>query len=334
MSATTTSMSHTQRLRGPIEAALPELAVASSAVIMHPQFQDLCAEFLITVHQMIRASVPLMRTALARCQELAGRDPLAAAMVPYFTHHIREEMHHDDWLLEDLEVIGVPRAQVLRRMPPSSVASMIGAHYYWIHHHHPVAKLGQIAVMEGYPPTMESIDLLVARSGYPRAAFRTFEKHCHLDTHHRDEFNEALDAMPLQDEHFEILQASALHTIRGAANIYRDLLQRAVAPRVQGSAEAARGKLMPLRRPELMTERMGDDGSYRVEDTTSGAVYQIGQEEYFLLAHCDGGKSVEAVRDAFARRFGQPITDIELNDFLQMADQESLVTSAAQPGGT
>ena len=50
----------------------------------------------------------------------------------------------------------MPRDEVLRRMPSPTVASFIGAHYYWIHHHHPVAQLGQIAVQEGYPPTHRS----------------------------------------------------------------------------------------------------------------------------------------------------------------------------------
>jgi len=321
------SISNSRRLRQKIEAELPELGAATNAVIMHPSFRELAKEFLITVHQMVRASVPLMQAAQKRCQELALNDPLAAAMVPYFTHHIREEMHHDDWLLEDLEFIGVPRAQVLQRMPTSTLASLIGAHYYWIHHHHPVAKLGQIAVMEGYPPTAETIDLLVARSGYPRQAFRTMDKHCHLDTHHRDEFNEALDEMPLNEEHHAILEVSAMHTVRMATKVYRELVERADEAETRQPSKSRRR--MPRRRENLMTSRVGETGDYRLEDAQSGAVYQIGQQEYFLLTQCDGRTATENVRRAFAERFGQPLSEKELDEFLHMAEEEQLTSAAA-----
>jgi hypothetical protein len=306
------AIGNSQRLRREIELALPELTAASAAVVMHPQLRALYPEWMVLVHQMIRATVPLMRAALSRCRELADADPLAAAMVPYLTQHIKEEMHHDDWLLEDLELLGLPRAEVRRRMPPPTVASLIGAHYYWIHHHHPVAKLGQIAAMEGYPPTVEFIDLLVARTGYPRPAFRTLEKHCHLDTRHRDDLDAALDAMPLHEEQHAILAVSALHTVRMAARAYRELTQQT---------------LTPARRPDVTTWRTGD-GAYCVEDACRGAVYQLGEQEQFLLAQCDGRQSLEAARHAFAERFGQPLTAEELDEFLRLAAEEQLIARA------
>ena len=321
-------ISNSRRLRQQIEPVMRELGASTHAIILHPRFDKLCVEFLITVHQMIRASVPLMRTALARCLEIQETDAVARAMVAYFQHHIKEEMHHDEWLLEDLEFIGVPRDEVLRRMPPSPVASLIGAQYYWIHHHHPVAKLGQIAVMEGYPPTLEAIDLLTERSGFPRQAFRTMEKHSHLDTHHRDEFNEALDEMPLLDEHHAIIRTSALHTIQKATVVYRDLVERFDRREARSTGEAGR-EVMPLRRPQVVAS-VGDDNRYRIEDVARGAVYQLGEEEHFLLTQCDGRKRVEAVRREFADRFGQPLTEQEIDDFLRMADEEQLVAMAVE----
>src|SRR5262245_18331574 len=224
------AVSNSKRLRRRIEQMLPELIESTSAIFTHARLADIYVDFAITVHQMVRATVPLMRAALRRCQELESSDAVAAAMVPYFTQHIKEEMHHDDWLLEDLEFLGVPRAAVLRRMPSSAVASLIGGHYYWIYHHHPVAKLGQIAVMEGYPPSVEMIDLLDARTVYGRPAFRTLETHCHLDAHRRDDFDDALDRMPLQEEHHAILEISARHTVRMAAKAYREVLKRVAQP--------------------------------------------------------------------------------------------------------
>jgi hypothetical protein len=324
------AIGNSRRLRQQIEWVLPELTAATAAVVMHPHLWELYPEFLITVHQMIRATVPLMRTALRRCRELEDTDPVAAAMVPYLAQHIKEELHHDDWLLEDLEFLGVPRADVLQRLPSPTVASLIGAHYYWIHHHHPVAKLGQIAVMEGYPPTVELIDLLAARTGYPRPAFRTLEKHCHLDANHRDDFDQALDRMPLREEHHAILETSALHTVRLATRAYREVVEGTAGTEVRGAATAGQTALIPLRRPDLVARRIGDGGDYRLEDALRGAVYQIGEPEYFLLTQCDGRRSVEAVRRAFAERFGQPLTAAELDEFLGLAGEERLIATEGQ----
>ena len=225
------TMSNSERLRRKIELVLPTLGAASSEVIHHPQFRELYPEFLVTVHWMIRATVPLMRTALQRCHELEATCPVAAAIVPFLTQHIKAEMDHDEWLLQDLELIGVPRSEVLKRMPSPTVAAMIGAHYYWIHHHHPVAKLGQVAVMDGYPAPVEVVELMAAKTGYPRKAFRTIERHCHLDIKHRRDFDDALDGMPLQEEHHKILGISALHTVHMGAKAYREVLER--VPKLQ-----------------------------------------------------------------------------------------------------
>jgi hypothetical protein len=304
------TLSHSRRLRQQIEWVLPELTAATGAIVLHPQVRELYPEFMITVHQMVRATVPLMRTALHRCRELEANDTVAAAMVSYFEQHIKEEMHHDEWLLEDLELIGVPRAEVWRRMPSSAVASMIGGHYYWIHHHHPVAKLGQIAVQEGYPPSVETIDFLVERTGYPRAAFRTLEKHCHLDTHHRDNFNDALDRLPLTEEHHAVLRVSALHTARMATRAYREVLERAT---------------IPARRHELLAERVGDNGTFHLEDPDRGTAYELGEQEHFLLTQCDGVQSPEEVCRAFSVRFGKELTHPELDEFLDLARAENLL---------
>ena len=217
------TLSHSQRLRKKIDLVLPQFIAGSTAVIAHPRFKELYPEVLTALHWMIRATVPLMELSLQRCQELADRDAVAAAMIPYLTQHIKEEMHHDDWLLEDMEVLGVQRSDVLRRMPSPHAATCIGCRYYWVLHHHPIAELGAIAVMEGYPLAPEAIDILVEETGLPRAAFRAMEKHTHLDPQHRDDLLAAIDTLPLQEEHHEMLCVSAYTTIETAAALYHEV---------------------------------------------------------------------------------------------------------------
>jgi hypothetical protein len=224
------TISNSQRLREKIELVLPEFVEASTDLVTHPRFAELYPEMLVSMHWMIRSTVPLMQATLDRSRQLAKSDAVAAALVPYLAQHIKEEMHHDQWLLEDLELLGFPRHEVLQRIPSPAVAACVGARYYWVIHHHPIAELGGIAVMEGYPPSLEVIDMMEEITGLPRAAFRTIEKHSHLDPHHRDELLETIDRLPLEEEHHKMLGVAALYTVESASAVYREILERLPEP--------------------------------------------------------------------------------------------------------
>jgi hypothetical protein len=229
------TISHSRRLRQKIELLLPQLDAISAELTSHPRFRELYPEVLIAMHQGMRASVPLLQTALRRCRELEHADPVAAALVPYFAQHVKEE-DHDRWALEDLEVLGVPRAEVLRRIPSPTVAAMVGSQYYWVLHHHPVAMLGDMMAREGYPPSVAAVDRMIAQTGYPRTAFRTIERHCRLDVHHRDDLIEVLDGLPLREEHHTALGISALHTVHLMTQLFREVLERAPKAKVRAGA--------------------------------------------------------------------------------------------------
>ena len=190
-----------------------EYAAASRALWTNPKLAEFFADYLVRTHTIIRASVPLMEAARARAAELAAHDAVAADLAAYLAHHIREERHHDDWLLDDLEALGVAREQVLAQMPSPTVAALVGSQYYWIRHYHPVALLGYIAVLEGTPPVAEHVEGIIRRTGLPRHAFRTILKHADLDPHHRDALDRALDAMPLTADLAATIAISGFSTL-------------------------------------------------------------------------------------------------------------------------
>jgi Iron-containing redox enzyme len=202
-----------RRLRGKIELVLPALTGASRRLVLDPRIAELYPEYLFTVHCIIRASVPLMETARDRANALAENDPVCSALAPYLEEHIPEEQDHDEWALDDLEVLGRERASILARTPSPTVAAVVGAQYYWILHYHPVALLGYIAVLEGYPPTPELIDELVERTGHSRAAFRTLIAHAELDPGHRDELDAVVDGLPLTPEQSTVMGLSAIYSV-------------------------------------------------------------------------------------------------------------------------
>ena len=215
--------SHDLRLK--IELVLPELQAAGAALDSHPRLAELYPEYLFALHCMIRATVPVMQAALDRARALAAGDPVAAGVAAYLGDHVGEEMNHDDELLEDLEVLGVARTDVLRRPPSATIASLVGAQYYWIHHYHPVVLLGHIAVMEGYPPSNERVERLIAKTGYPRAAFRSLFTHADLDEGHREELDAVLDRLPLSPEQWTAVGVNALHTVHQAAAALREVVE-------------------------------------------------------------------------------------------------------------
>jgi pyrroloquinoline quinone (PQQ) biosynthesis protein C len=214
-----------ERLRRKIELVRPALAAAGRRFLDHPNIGRMYAEYLFVLHCIVRASVPLMRTALDLSRTLAQSDRVAAGMVPYLENHILEELHHDEWLLDDLGVIGVRQSEVLSRPPSPTVASLVGAQYYWVRHSHPVALMGYMAVLEGYPPSTHWIEALVAATGHPGEAFRTLREHAELDPGHWQELAATLDALPLTDDHRAVLGLSAIHTVRMVAQAIDELVE-------------------------------------------------------------------------------------------------------------
>jgi hypothetical protein len=210
------------RIRRELAAEVGPLTAACTALVEHPRLREVWPEYLVLQHQIIRATVPLTEAALSRGRDLPDqlREPLAA----YLAEHVDEELHHDEGLLGDLELLGLGRHEVLGRMPPTSVATLVGAQYYWIHHHHPVAFLGYVALMEGYPPTPGLIDTLAARTGFPQETFRTFAEHADLDPGHKDHLDRTLDELRLDEEHERMIVTSASTTAALAARAISEIL--------------------------------------------------------------------------------------------------------------
>lgn len=190
------------------EALFRHRALARTSHRARERYKD----YLFVLHSVVRSSVPLMEAAEGRCAGLR-RSGLMDALRTYFHAHAREERDHDRWLLEDLELVGVPRREVLSRKPLQGVAELVGSQYYWIHHFHPVCLLGYIAVLEGYPPDYADLVRLRAETAYPKSAFRTLTEHSSLDKHHIEDFWEMYDSLPLDKRQEEWITLNGIYTL-------------------------------------------------------------------------------------------------------------------------
>jgi Iron-containing redox enzyme len=215
--------SESERLHRKIGLLLPALTAASRRIVAHPRLRDVYPEFLFTSHCIIRASVPVMEAAKSRAEAIADGDRVAAILAHYLEQHIDEELHHDDWVLDDLDVVGVDRASVLARPPSPTVAALVGAQYYWILHYHPVSVLGYVALLEGYPPSPDMIAEMRADTGYPPEAFRTLIAHAELDPGHREELDRVLDSLPLTPDQTASMGLSAMSSARLLTQAYDEI---------------------------------------------------------------------------------------------------------------
>lgn len=224
-------LSHAEAIRAKVALVWPGVQAAGRTLLQHSRAAEVYPEYLITFHGVVRASVPLMEAAVARARATPG-DAVAEGLVSYLEGHIPEELGHDEWALEDLEVLGVDRRDVLARPPSPTVAAFVGAQYYWILHHHPVALLGYMTLLEAYPPVPDEIEELMARTGLDRAAFRTLLHHADIDPHHADELFAAMDALPLTPEQSALLGVSALSSARLLTEVILEVVSRFESPSV------------------------------------------------------------------------------------------------------
>lgn len=182
--------------------------------------------FLLELYSMVSCSVPLMRSAYDRAEELAAADPLAAVTATYLERHIEEESHHDEWLLDDLVASGMDRATVLQRVPSAAVARLVGAQYCWIRHAHPAALFGYLAVIEGNPPLAEHLNEIQMQTGYPPETFRCLRLHAADDIEHLNELRSTIVGLPLSDTYAALIATSAFATLQGLISIFDDLMAK------------------------------------------------------------------------------------------------------------
>jgi len=193
------------------------LAAATRSLLSAPDLPQLVISQLVLLHQIVRASGPLMEMGLREC-ERRHQDNVCRTLAAYLVRHIEEERDHDEWILQDLESVGVARSLTLSALPSSYVAALVGAQYYWILHYHPVALVGYMTVIESNAPTMELIERLKRETGLPDTAFRSHRVHAQLDPHHQAELFQLVDALALSVSQEQLISSSAMHTAERLAD--------------------------------------------------------------------------------------------------------------------
>ncbi|MFE1959322.1 iron-containing redox enzyme family protein [Streptomyces sp. NPDC059479] len=209
-----------QALRARLALTAPALGASTARLWRAPGLRERYAVYVRAMHGVIRASVPLMERAAARCAELGPRDRTAAPLASYLREHINEERGHDSWLLADFAALGGDPQTLLTTLPQPAVARLVGAQQYWIEYHHPVMLLGYIAVLEAGAPAPWLADRIVSVTGLPEAAVTTVREHAGLDTGHAAELFALLDRLPLSSSLSSAVTVSGLHTLDALIELF------------------------------------------------------------------------------------------------------------------
>jgi hypothetical protein len=223
---------HGTLLKRKIELAGGLLASSLDAFWNHPELAEIFPRFLLAIHGSVRATIPLMEAATTIARGRSETDQICARLLPYFAQHIEEERGHEEWLLQDLEAIGVGRDDAFGCVPNATIAAVVGAQYYWIFHAHPVALLGFFAVLEGNPPVAADLMAVEERTGLPAEAFRMLRYHAEVDAVHAAEIYSLLDSLPLSTLDAQLVGISALHTLAMLESFFHNLAPAISRPTV------------------------------------------------------------------------------------------------------
>lgn len=222
------------RLSRKIDLLLPVYGTPGRLLLEHPRARELFPVYLAAGSYVALTMVPLMEAALDRSRVLAPSDPVAARLVGYLERHIPEEMHGDEPgadMLDDLAALGVDTEALRVRPLPEQLAALIGTQFFRICHAHPVAIFG-LLWLEAYPPRTAFVAQLMETTGLPRNGFRQLALHSEVDLRHGREVKDALDSLPLEPWHEQLVGLSALETMSFLVNAWLDI----VAPDGAGSS--------------------------------------------------------------------------------------------------
>jgi multidrug efflux pump subunit AcrA (membrane-fusion protein) len=86
--------------------------------------------------------------------------------------------------------------------------------------------------------------------------------------------------------------------------------------------------LLPRRRDDLILRSVGND-DYVVKHPATGAYFQLGAVEHFLLVNLDGQKSGDELRRSFEQEFGDALSSSDLDEFLDLVRSRGLIDEPA-----
>lgn len=151
--------------------------------------REMFIKYMIEMYHYVKFSCPLMELTRSKLDK-----DKHAELIEYLDKHIKEEMDHEQWVLDDLEVLGLDRDVVIKSLPSREIISMIGSQFYFINEVNPVGFFGYIYLLESHPPTIDFINLISKITDIPLDALSALVHHAEIDPLHSLELNHIIDS--------------------------------------------------------------------------------------------------------------------------------------------
>ncbi len=149
------------------------------------------------------------------CAAAASRTSDVHREVRYFLYdHMMEEKGHEEWVVTDLEVVGVPREKVLTCLPSRHLLGLIGYNYWSADRRHPCSVLGMVYALEVIAsvyggPIAAAITESLLLDGSRGISF--ISSHVEMDAEHMAELRLILNKIEDRDAKDAIIESTVVN---------------------------------------------------------------------------------------------------------------------------
>ncbi len=174
--------------------------------------------FLNQAYHHVKHTTPLLMATGARLPE--SKEWLREAVAEY----IEEELGHQEWILNDIEVCGFDKEKARNSKPNLSTELMVSYAYDTVNRINPLGFFGMVNVLEGTSIKIADIAAkkIQKELGLPANAFSYLRSHGELDQDHIKFYEGLMNKIEAVEEQDQIIHsAKAFYYLYG--NIFREL---------------------------------------------------------------------------------------------------------------
>ncbi|MDO9150580.1 MAG: iron-containing redox enzyme family protein [Methylotenera sp.] len=205
--------------------SLPLITKGAAGEISH----DTYLGFLTQAYHHVKHTTPLLMTCGGRLP--AHYEWLRTAVGEY----IEEEMGHQEWILNDIEVCGGDKEAVRNSTTPTTSASlatevMVAYAYDMINRVNPIGFFGMVLVLEGTSTAVatQAGETLMQSLNLPKKAFSYLLSHGSLDISHVSFYESLVNQVTNPED-----QATLIHSAKIFYRLYGDIFRTIEAEYMQ-----------------------------------------------------------------------------------------------------
>ena len=159
--------------------------------------------FLTEAYHHVKHTVPLLMACGSRLPERL--EWLREAIV----HYINEEIGHQEWILNDLETLGVDKESVRHGQPSIQTKLMVSYAYDQIERRNPVGFFGMVYTLEKTSSTIATLaaNQIASSLALPKKAMTYMISHGSLDIEHMQDFEQLMNRLDDEDDKASVLQS-------------------------------------------------------------------------------------------------------------------------------